>query len=42
MKILIKILYFILKPYRWIRYRIELKRKLKELRKNDPFTYTLW
>jgi len=36
------IINFLLKPFRWIKKRREFKRKLKELRKQDPFIYPLW
>jgi hypothetical protein len=34
-----KFLYYILRPLRWYKDRQERKRRLDELRKQDPFIY---
>ncbi len=34
-----KIIKFITWPYRWVRDEIRFRKKLKELRKKDPFIY---
>jgi hypothetical protein len=34
-----RIIEFILKPWRWYKSRQEFKRRMEELRKRDPFIY---
>lgn len=38
-KIFSKIQYYITYPYFWIKEEIEFRKRLKELRKQDPFIY---